>query len=401
MRITRRIAFGLAAVTAVALPVLATAPADAAHTADPKPAELFSFADDRITESSMLARSAAHDGVWWTANDSGDSARIFAVDKTGRTLAEVTYDGPARDVEAMAIGTNKRIYVGDIGDNLSNQKTVTVYSLPEPEELEDQKVKARTYKFKYPDGPHNAEALLINPQTNRLYIVTKEMPRSAIYAAPTPDEMSRTEVNELEKIGNAPAIISDGTFTPDGRRVLLRSFDSLTVLSWPALKTTGTAKLPTQIVGESLAMGTDDDSVLFGSEGKNSPVYRLPIPTGAKKPAPSETPKPAAADAGSTTNTGTTKQGHSMRWTLIGAGAFAVLMAAFTFPRGRRERADALLERRRAARPANGFRDVYRTDYAAEDWDDGADDTDGTDHTDSGYQRGRRGRPPADHGARY
>ncbi len=389
MRTVRRITAGLAAVGAVALPLLATS---TAHAEDPKPAKLFSFDDNRITESSMLARSDAHEGVWWTANDSGDSARIFAVDKTGKTVAEVTYDGPARDVEAMAIGTNKRIYVGDIGDNLSNQKTVTVYSLPEPDELEDQKVKVRPYKFRYPDGPHNAEALLINPQTNRLYIVTKEMPRSAIYAAPTPDEMSRTEVNDLEKIGNAPAIISDGTFTPDGRRLLLRSFDSLTVLSWPALKTTGTAKLPTQIVGESLAMGPDDDSVVFGSEGKNSSVYRLAIPTGAKKPAPSETPKPTD-DAGSTTNTGTTKQGHSMRWTLIAAGGFAALMAAFTFPRGRRERADAALESQRTTSSPGGYRDPYRTDYGAEDWDGFGDDTD--------PPTGRRSRPSADHGARY
>ena len=389
MRITRRLACGVVAVVAVALPVLGTAPA---YAEDSKPAKLFSFDDDRITESSMLARSALHDDVWWTANDSGDSARIFAVDKTGETQAEVTFDGPARDVEAMAIGTNKRIYVGDIGDNLSNQKTVTVYSLAEPKELEDQELKARTYRFRYPDGPHNAETLLINPQTNRLYIVTKEMPRSTIYAAPTPDEMSRTEVNDLEKIGTAPAIISDGTFTPDGRRLLLRTFDSLTVMSWPALKTTGTAKLPTQIVGESLAMGPDDDSVVFGSEGRNSAVYRLTIPTAAKKPAPSETPKPTD-DAGSTTNTGTTKQGHSLRWTLIGAGGFAALMAAFTFPRGRRERADALLERQRTPSSPDGYRDPYRTDYGAEDWDGFADDP--------GPPSGRRTRPPADHGARY
>ena len=378
MRLVRRVIAGLAAVGAVALPLLATS---TAHAEDPKPAKLFSFDDSRITESSMLARSVEHDDVWWTANDSGDSARIFAVDKTGRTVAEVTYDGPARDVEAMAIGSNKRIYVGDIGNNLKDQKTFTIYSLPEPEELEDQKVKVRSYRFRYPDGPHNAETLLINPQTNRLYVVTKEFSGAGIYAAPTPDEMSRTEVNDLERIGKAPAIITDGTFTPDGRRVLLRSVDSLTVLSWPALKTTGTAKLPTQIVGESLAMGPDDDSVIFGSEGKNSAVYQLTIPTAAKKPAPSETPKPTD-DAGSTTNTGTTKQGHSLRWTLIGAGAFAVLMAAFTFPRGRRERADALLENERLRqderrRPPPG-------DYQQDD-----------------YPRGRRSRPPADHGARY
>lgn len=349
----RRLACALAAAAVVAAPVLATAPAQAE---EPKPKKVFTIDDPRVDESSDLARSGTHDDVWWTSNDSGDSARIFAIDKTGQVLAEVTYDGQARDVEAIGIGTNKRIYVGDIGDNLSNQDTITVYSLPEPEQLQDQRVKARAYKFKYPDGPHNAEALLVNPQTNRLYIVTKEAPKGGIYAAPTPDEMSRTEVNDLTKLGTAPGIITDGTFTPDGRRVLLRSVNSLTVWSWPAMKQLATAPLPLQIVGESLAMGPNDDTVYFGSEGKNSAVYQMAIPA-ATKAQPGDTKQASSSGSGGSQDT---KQSHTMRWTLIGAGAFALLMAMFTFPRGRRERADAMLERqqrqqrqqhRRPARP--------------------------------------------------
>ncbi len=333
----------MAAAAVVLAPVLAAAPAGAE---EPKPKKLFTIDDSRVDESSDLARSGTHDDVWWTSNDSGDSARIFAIDKTGKVLAEVTYDAQARDVEAIGIGTNKRIYVGDIGDNLSNQDTITVYSLPEPEQLQDQRVKARAYKFKYPDGPHNAEALLVNPQTNRLYIVTKEAPKGAIYAAPTPDEMSRTEVNDLTKLGTAPAIITDGTFTPDGRRVLLRSVNSLSVLSWPAMKPLATAPLPLQVVGESLAMGLDDKSVLFGSEGKNSAVYELAIPSVTKAQSGDTQPASSSGSGGSQES----KQSHAMRWTLIGAGAFALLMAMFTFPRGRRERADAILERQQRQR---------------------------------------------------
>jgi hypothetical protein len=339
----RRLTCALAAAAVVVVPVLATAPARAD---DPQPKKLFTIDDSRIDESSDLARSGTHDDIWWTSNDSGDTARIFALDKTGQVQAEVRFDADVRDVEAIGIGTNKRIYVGDIGDNLSNQETVTVYSLPEPEELQDQRVRARAYKFKYPDGPHNAEALLVNPQTNRLYIVTKEAPTGAIYAAPTPDEMSRTDVNDLEKLGTAPGIVTDGTFTPDGRRVLLRSVNSLTVLSWPAMKQLATTSLPFQnLVGESLAMGPDDDSVIFGSEGRNSSVYEVAIPA-ATKTGPIESPKPASNSGSGGSQT--TKQGHTMRWTLIGAGAFAALMAMFTFPRGRRERADAMLERQRS-----------------------------------------------------
>lgn len=347
----RRLVPAVAAVLLTVVPVLATAQQAAADD-EPAPKKLFTMDDERITESSSLAKSPNHEDTWWTANDSSDTARVFAVGKDGETKAEVTFSAEPRDVEALGVGTNNRIYVADIGDNLSNQDKVTVYSIPEPETLEDQKVKVRAYEFKYPDGPHNAEALLVNPQTNRLYFVTKELPRGAIYAAPTPDEMSRTEVNDLEKIGTAPAIVTDGTFTPDGKRVLLRTINSLNVFSWPALKQIATRTLPQQIVGESLAMGPADDTVLYGSEGKNSSVYQVPIPVAKKTgPTPTATPKPEGS-SGSDGGNSSTKQGHTMRWTLIGAGAFAALMAMFTFPRGRRERADALLEtqsRRRSA----------------------------------------------------
>ena len=67
----------------------ATATAPAAHSAqaagllpaaDPTPApkKLFSIRDERIQESSGLAKSQKHQGIYWTVNDSSDVARVFA-----------------------------------------------------------------------------------------------------------------------------------------------------------------------------------------------------------------------------------------------------------------------------------------------------------------------------------
>ena len=63
----------------------------------------FTFQDPRITESSGLAASS-RSGIVFTHNDSGDSARFFAVDDAGRT--RTTYalpDVQARDWELSLI----------------------------------------------------------------------------------------------------------------------------------------------------------------------------------------------------------------------------------------------------------------------------------------------------------
>src|SRR6185312_12124692 len=83
--------------------------------------EGFTIKDPRITESSGLAASRLHPGVYWTHNDSDDGPYLYAVDSaTGDTVARITLTGigEPRDVEAISIGPDNRIFVGDIGDNL-------------------------------------------------------------------------------------------------------------------------------------------------------------------------------------------------------------------------------------------------------------------------------------------
>lgn len=308
-----------------------------ASSADDEPKKLFTIDDERITESSGLARSRKHKGVWWTVNDSSDSARVFGVDRTGKVVAELTFGADVRDVEALAVGSDGKIYVADIGDNLEDQKKVRVFAISEPEDLEDNKMKYRAYDFEYPDGPHNAEAILVHPGTNRIYLVTKES-RGGIYAGP--EEASREGVNELTRVGDAPATVTDGTFTPDGKRVLLRNYTTMFVMTWPRPAKAASVTLPVVRQGESLAMGQTNGTVVVGSEGEDSPVYEVTIPTKKDGSTPTPTPVPAGSSGGD-------GKSHTTRWLLIGAAAFAAIIALMTFPAGRRERLDAMLEQDR------------------------------------------------------
>ncbi len=181
-----RAATVLATALAVALPLLAGAGPAVAD--DGRPDRDFTIEDPRITESSGLAASRTHPGVYWTHNDSDDGPYVFAVDsRTGKTLATITMRGVGepRDVEAISIGPDGDIYVGDIGDNLDGTwDHVWIYRFPEPKTLRDATVDAVQYDVKYADGARNAEAMMVHPKTGRVYIASKNEDGGGLYEGP-------------------------------------------------------------------------------------------------------------------------------------------------------------------------------------------------------------------------
>ncbi|PRY00645.1 hypothetical protein [Allonocardiopsis opalescens] len=289
---------GLAA-AAVALAALALTAA-----ADPgEPEQVFEFADERIAESSGLAASQLHDGVYYTHNDSDDGAIVYAVDSSGATLAAITLQGvEARDWEAVAVGRDESgapaVYVGDIGDNMTvSWPSVRVHRFTEPQALTDASVAPTSYEFVYEDGARDAEALLIDPADNRLYIVSKDI-SGGMYAAP--ETLSTDGPNTLTRVGSAPMFVTDGAFSPDGSAFALRTYWSVHFYAEPD-RLLDSAAVPQQDIGESLTYTRDGAAVLVGAEGQGSAVWRVPVPAAAlpeatAAPAPSADPSAAAPE---------------------------------------------------------------------------------------------------------
>jgi hypothetical protein len=264
----------IAALTAAAALVLAV-PASAVADED----VLLTIKDERITESSGLAASTQHPDVYWTHNDSSDSPRLYAIGKDGATKATITLSGvDARDWEAITIGKDDAgkpaIFVGDIGDNLHGKwPEVWIYRVAEPATLADATVKATKFRVKYDNGPRDAEALLTDPRTNKLYIASKEG-NGGLYEQP--EKLAATGVNTFKRIAEAGSTITDGAFAPDGSRFVLRSYFSATVFSAPG-KEVGGVGVPIQRQGESVAWALDGKELLLGSEGRNSQIRRVKL----------------------------------------------------------------------------------------------------------------------------
>ncbi len=254
------------------------------------------FKDPEIVESSGLA---VVDGLLVTTNDSGDSGRVFVVDPgSGATVGVTHWSDEPVDVEALAPAGDGDVWVGDIGDNRAARDSISVARVPVGRG--DADVDPTSYELTFPGGPRDAESLLADPATGRLYVVSKGVFGGAVYAAPR--RLSSSEPNRLTEVGPALAIATDAAFFPDGRHIIVRSYTEAAVYSWPDLTEVGRFDLPHQQQGEGIAVAADG-TVYASSEGLHAPVLRIALPQSvlraleAPSPSPTTTAPPPSVTA--------------------------------------------------------------------------------------------------------
>jgi hypothetical protein len=244
------------------------------------------MSDPRITESSGLAASQAHPGIVYTHNDSGDRARIFAVDiATGRVVG-VTSVTHAKwdDAEAMAL-VNGKIWVADIGSSRPPGADRALYVFDEPGPG-NHRVSAIRYPIKLSGGEVETEAIAITPA--RIFIFSKGWPYGPTFLLPRKLSTDRTNVARTSPIPLlTPAWTADATVSPDGRFVLVRGVVQVQVRDARTWELKHVDVIPILRQGETIAMEAGGESYLIGSEGSNSPLVRIAFdPTTFTAPPP-------------------------------------------------------------------------------------------------------------------
>ncbi|WP_051217897.1 hypothetical protein [Nocardioides insulae] len=278
----------------VAVPFLigaAAAPSDQAR-------EVFRFQDPEITESSGLTAAG---GLFATVNDSGDTGRVFTVDGAGETVGTTHWSEEPLDVEALAPAGAGQVWVGDLGDNRAERESIEVRRVPVgPGE---RTATATVHALTYPDGAHDAETLLADPDTGRLYVVTKGLLGGQVYAAPARLGRGTGELRPLA--GGVLPLATDGAVLPDGRHAILRNYTRAVLYTFPDFEPLTSWALPDQEQGETLAVD-EAGRVYAGSEGVRAPVLWLRLPADVRRAlAP---PAPADPKAGAT---GSTRDGSA------------------------------------------------------------------------------------------
>lgn len=293
---------------------------------------LLTIEDPAVTESSGLVRSVRHPTLLWTHNDGGEVADIYGVDPRGRTVARLRLRGiDPYDPEALARGRDgagrPALFLGDIGDNDERRPDVSVFRVTEPAALGRQTVDATWFRFRYPDGAHDAEALLVDPRDGRLWVATKSLGVGGLYRAPERLVEQSAGTNELTRVADVPPLVTDGTFLAGGRFVL-RTYTSVYVYDRPGAFREQIA-IPIQEQGESVAL--DGSRLLIGSEGRRSPVLAVRLPDDLRAGRPG-----SSAGASGNRSVASTVADPARPWLWAVAGATILLLAAVAVRRRRR-----------------------------------------------------------------
>lgn len=231
--------------------------------------------DARITESSGLAASMTHPGLAYTVNDSGDEARVFAVDIASGKVVGVTKVAGAQwaDAEAMALWDGT-LWIADVGNNQFSRHDQALYSFAEPGPG-DHEVTASRYPLQV-DGPSpDIEAMVVLP--DRIDLYAKGWPQA--YTLELPRQLRADAPNEARVTTRMMApYASDATVTPDGRYVLIRNLALVEVHDAATWRVLHRDAIPvTDRGGETITVEPNAKSYLIGSEGANSPLLRIAL----------------------------------------------------------------------------------------------------------------------------
>lgn len=254
-----------------------------------------------LTESSGLVASRLNPGVLWTHNDSGGAAELFCLRTDGSSCGRLTVTGAETvDWEDLAVGPGggssepRFLHIGDIGDNTASRDSVVVYRVAEPLVPADAgpdtvmvSEPAQALRLTYPDGPVDAETLIVHPTTAAVTIVTKESDFARVFTAAAPDATAATTlapVTTLE-IGFANVrsrFVTAGDISPDGRRVVICTYAEgyeFTLpdgaddadLVWSQEPTV--VRLAARDQGEAIAYRIDGAGIFTTSEGATFPLH--------------------------------------------------------------------------------------------------------------------------------
>lgn len=191
-----------------------------------------------LDELSGLVVSRQNPGVLWVHEDSGGAPELYALDRRGTLLGALRIEGVENlDWEDLALGPcgeEDCLFIADTGDNLAERAEISILRVLEPRfdpaEGLDASATPEVFRARYPDGPQDAEALVVTPDGAPV-VLTKRLDATArVFLLPALDAAVVTELLELgvittgQGIDDLPAAATAADLLAEGARLLVRTY---------------------------------------------------------------------------------------------------------------------------------------------------------------------------------
>ena len=270
-----------------------TRPAATSSTSPPRAVTNFDVDAASLPEVSGCAVSRRDPTIVWAHNDSGNEAAVIPVNRnTGAVGAAVAItNAKPKDPEDLAIDADGTLWLGDIGDNDRKRDEIAVYAFSEPA-AGARTAEATSIRLRYPDGPHDAEALLIAPDSKDLIVITKDKSGVASVfrapSAPSTATVTMTQVGSIAIRGETypkPNLITAADALPDGTGVIVRTYERGYLLrrkpgqQFASVWQAGPEpiELPFMIQGEAICVAPDARTLITASESFGANTFRMSV----------------------------------------------------------------------------------------------------------------------------
>jgi hypothetical protein len=258
-----------------------------------------------LKETSGIAASGIFNDIYYIHNDSGDTSRFFAITPEGKLnttfyfARDTAIKANQLDCEDISVGKGpvkdkSYVYLADIGDNYNYRPSVTIYRFQEKKEWLSDSVKnviPQQLHLSYPDGPKDAEAMMVDPVENLIYIVNKRTDSIRIYTTPLMFKNNEKRVLTLRSKILIPGFkpfkyITAGDISRDGTKILLKSYGK--IYYWarsgnePVWKTMQRKpeEMPYEMQrqGEAVGFTPDGEGYYTTTEGAFAAIYYYNLP---------------------------------------------------------------------------------------------------------------------------
>lgn len=250
---------------------------------------------EKLKEISGMDFSRKHKNVFWTHNDSGDTATLFALGVDGKKRAEFEIQSEVGDWEDISLAPcldseKDCLYIADTGNKKGKRDQLQIIVIEEPDTLEAKTLTPQKILTFQSQG-ENFESLAFDEGRKQFYLLNKvgrrfdpldgKKGRIKLFVLKVGEsklsQLALFDFSQVAGLDHQDSLVTAADFDPSRDLLLIGTYGKAYEVKVSDFDTFSSSAivhaLPALEKAEAMAYNGKD--IFVTSEGKNPPLYRL------------------------------------------------------------------------------------------------------------------------------